>query len=164
MRIKIYYLVVCASLLANVAEGAPPVERKEQEWSVKRVYDPIAGMTRCVMETRPRAVHDGYRNSVVFLRVDRERMLVVAQSQMDISKGDVGVSVDQMELIKPDSVYLDESLLYDKSIGEIINQFKPGLEAQVYLRFWPTWPSKGLKTVSFSLLGFTRQYARLPDC
>lgn len=158
-------LLVCIPLCAITTVRAAPLDsEKEREWSVKRVYDPVVGSTRCVMETRPRAIHDGYQNTVVFLRVDRERMLVITQSQVDISQGDVGVSVDQADIIGPDSVYLDQSLLFEKSIANIVGQFKPGLEAEVYLRFWPTWPSKGLKTVSFSLIGFTRNYARLPDC
>jgi hypothetical protein len=48
--------------------------------------------------------------------------------------------------------------------GTLVDQFKRGLRARVQLRFWPTWPTTGVHSATFSLIGFTRAYAGLDEC
>jgi hypothetical protein len=48
--------------------------------------------------------------------------------------------------------------------GMTMEQFKRGVKARVVLRFWPTWPATGTHAAVFSLIGFTREYARMEEC
>jgi len=132
-------------------------------WTTKRIFDVFRNESRCVVETPATTMDDGRSPTKVFLRVDGRSLTVMTQSNVDIG-ADVGVRVDDNKLIRPDKIFLDQNLLFETSSAQIIEQFKAGLVAEAHLRFWPTWPDKGLKTVRFSLIGFTRAYARLPGC
>lgn len=150
-------LIISVSLpLASMAAGA--------NWVAKRIYDPFRNETRCVAESPPQRIHDGYQDTEVTLRVDQRSLLVITKSNIDTNHPDVGIRVDEQALLKPDRVYLDQMALYEKQIDEIVRQFKDGLRADVHLRFWPTWAPKGLKTATFSLIGFRKAFAKLPDC
>jgi hypothetical protein len=133
-------------------------------WTAKRIVDPFRNETRCVLETPKVSLDDGYQETKVHLRIDGRSLYVITESSVDLREPDVGLQIDKGKLIKPDGAYLDQQLLYETQIGTVIDQFKNGLAVDVKLRFWPSWPSKGLKTVNFSLIGFTRTFARLPGC
>lgn len=164
--------MLCVVLCDSSVWAAPPKGAAETvttaadtgNWTAKRIYDVFRNESRCVLETPPAIMDDGRSHTRVFLRVDGRSLTVMTQSNVDIGRADVGVQVDDKKLIKPDQVFLDQSLLFETQSAQIIEQFKAGLAAEARLRFWPTWPDKGLKTVRFSLIGFTRAYARLPGC
>jgi hypothetical protein len=117
-----------------------------------------------VVESPVQTIDDGYQDTEVFLRLDSTTLVVITRSNVDADDPDVGVRVDKHELIKPDSVYLEQKLVFAKDISNIIEQFKEGRRATLTLEFWPTYPDTGTKTATFSLIGFTKAYAKLPDC
>ena len=145
-------------------EAAKPPAEETANWTAKRIYDAFHNESRCVIETPPVNLDDGRSETTVFLRVDRSSLTIVTESNVDIGHADVGIKVDGKEPIKPDQVFLDQNLLFEKQSAQIIEQFKAGLTVEARLRFWPTWPSTGLKTVRFSLIGFTSAFGRLPGC
>ncbi len=150
--------VVLASVLALASEVAIA------DWAAKRAFDPIKNESRCVAESTRQTLYDGYNDTEVWLQVDRQSLMVRTRSNIDDSKKDIGVAVDKQEFIPMDKIYLDQSVVFDKDIGTIVQQFRRGLKAIFTLRFWPTHPDTGAKTIGFSLIGFTKAYAEFEGC
>lgn len=150
-------LVVPALLFPRVAAADP-------KWSAKPVFDPIKDQTRCMLESVKKVLNDGYQDTEMVLRVDERALLVVTKSNIDAGKGDIGFQVDDREFIAMDRVYLEQNIVFEKDIAKIIEQFKKGVKAKFTLRFWPTYPDTGSKTLTFSLIGFTKAYGDLADC
>jgi hypothetical protein len=157
--------VVTVGLLGAVASRAaddPPAVT--ENWTAKRISDPFRNETRCVVESRRQVVDDGRQQTTIYLRVDERFVLVLTESSVDVKHPDVGIRIDDGALFKPDKAYLEQNVLFESAAPAIIAKFKVGLKVDVALRYWPTWPSKGLRTATFSLIGFTRAFARLPGC
>lgn len=153
---KAKLILVAVTILASQVASA--------NWTAKVAYDPVKDESHCVVESPVQTIDDGYQHTEVFLRLDSTTLMVMTRSNVDTDDPDVGVRVDKHELIKPDSVYLEQNVVFAKDISKIIEQFKQGRRATFTLKFWPTYPDTGAKTVTFSLIGFTRAYANLPDC
>ncbi len=134
------------------------------DWEAKHTIDPLTSQSRCVVESIRQKLHDGYGDTEVLLQVDRQSLLVKTRSNIDASKGDIGLVVDKQEFIAMDSVDFDQNVRFEKKIATIVRQFKKGLKAQLTLRFWPTYPDTGAKTISFSLIGFTKAYEEFGSC
>ena len=153
---KAMLIFVAVAVLASQAASA--------DWTAKVAYDPFKDESRCVVESPAQAIDDGYQDTDVFLRLDSTNLMVMTSSNVDIASPDVGVRVDKYELIKPDSVYLEQNVVFKRDIAKIIERFKEGRRATFTLKFWPTYPDTGVKTATFSLIGFTKAYDTLPDC
>jgi hypothetical protein len=155
--ITLALLVVPPLLVARAAAA-------DAKWTAKPVFDPIKDQTRCMLESVKKVLNDGYQDTEIVLRVDERALLVVTKSNIDAGKSDIGLQVDDHEYIPVDKVYLEQNLVFEKDIANIIEQFKKGLKAKFTLRFWPTYPDTGPKTLTFSLIGFTKAYGDLADC
>ena len=134
------------------------------DWTPKFILDPVKDETRCMLESEKKVINDGYQDTEIVLRIDDQVLLVATKSNIDTSKGDVGLKVDKHEFIKMDRLKLEQTVVFDKQIAEIVEQFKKGLRVTLTLRFWPTYPSTGAKTVTFSLIGFTKAHSELGSC
>jgi hypothetical protein len=157
MRITIHIgLLAFAALLVSGAASA--------DWAPKFILDPVKDETRCMLESDKKIINDGYQDTEIVLRIDDQVLLVATKSNIDVSKGDVGLVVDKHEFIKMDRLKLEQTVVFDKQIAEIVEQFKKGLRVTLTLRFWPTYPSTGAKTVTFSLIGFTKAHGELGSC
>jgi hypothetical protein len=157
MRITIHIgLPAVAALLLCSAANA--------DWSAKYILDPVKDETRCMLESDRKVINDGYQDTQIMLRIDDQVLLVATKSNIDASKGDVGLAVDKHEFIKMDRLKLEQTVVFDKQIAEIVEQFKKGLRVTLTLRFWPTYPDTGAKTVTFSLIGFTKAHGELGAC
>lgn len=154
MKAKLILLAV--TVLASQVASA--------DWTAKVAYDPVKDESHCVVESPVQTIDDGYQDTEVFVRLDSTTLMVMTRSNIDADDPDAGVRVDKHELIKPDSVYLEQHVVFEKSISKIIARFKEGRRATFTLKFWPTYPDTGAKTARFSLIGFTKAYAKLPDC
>jgi hypothetical protein len=134
------------------------------DWTPKFILDPVKDETRCMLESDKKVINDGYQDTEIVLRIDDQVLLVATKSNIDTSKGDVGLKVDKHEFIKMDKLKLEQTVVFDKQIAKIVEQFKKGLRVALTLRFWPTYPSTGAKTVTFSLIGFTKAHGELGSC
>lgn len=134
------------------------------DWTGKHILDPVKDETRCMLESDKKVINDGYQDTEIVLRIDDQVLLVATKSNIDASKGDVGLAVDKHEFIKMDRLKLEQTMVFDRQIAEIVEQFKKGLRVTLTLRFWPTYPSTGAKTVTFSLIGFTKAHEELATC
>ena len=146
---------VTALLLSGVASA---------DWTAKHILDPVKDEARCMLESDKKVINDGYQDTQIILRIDDQVLLVATKSNIDASKGDVGLTVDKHEFIKMDRLKLEQTVVFDKQIAEIVEQFKKGLRVTLTLRFWPTYPDTGAKTVTFSLIGFTKAHGELGAC
>lgn len=154
MKVKLIFLAL--TVLASQIASA--------DWTAKVAYDAVKDESHCVVESPAQTIDDGYQDTEVFLRLDSATLMVMTRSNVDADDPDVGVRVDKHELIKPDGVYLEQNVVFEKDISKIIEQFKQGRRATFALKFWPTYPNTGTKTATFSLIGFTKAYANLPNC
>ena len=154
MKAKLILLAV--TVLASQVASA--------DWTAKVAYDPVKDESHCVVESPVQTIDDGYQDTEVFVRLDSTTLMVMTRSNVDADDPDAGIRVDKHELIKPDSIYLEQNVVFEKDISNIIEQFKEGHRATFTLKFWPTYPDTGAKTATFSLIGFTKAYAKLPDC
>ena len=153
---KAMLIFVAVAVLASQVASA--------DWTAKVAYDPFKDESHCVVESSAQAIDDGYQDTDVFLRLDSTNLMVMTRSNVDVAGSDVGVRVDKYELIKPDSIYMEQNVVFKKDISRIIEQFKEGRRATFTLKFWPTYPDTGVKMATFSLIGFTKAYDNLPDC
>lgn len=150
-------LVVPIVLFARV--GAADVN-----WTAKPVFDPIKDQTLCMLESVKKVLNDGYQDTEIVLRVGEHGLRIVTKSNIDAGKGDIGFQVDEHEFLPMDRVYLEQTIVFEKDTARIIEQFKKGVRAKFTLRFWPTYPDTGSKTLTFSLIGFTKAYGDLANC
>jgi hypothetical protein len=145
-------ILVSVTVIATPAAGAA-------EWAVR----PGPG-SACVLESSPESLSDGYQTTQARIRVDSKIVSLTSPSVLDAAFNDIGVFVDRQEMIPADRLADPRTAVFESRYGTLVDQFKRGLNARVQLRFWPTWPTTGVHSASFSLIGFTRAYARLDEC
>lgn len=109
-------------------------------------------------------VFDGYQHTAVYIVVDGASVAVKSASVLDPGFSDIGMQVDKKAFVVVDKITQDKTALFDSNYGVIIEQFKPGLEVTVQLRFWPTWPATGTHSARFSLIGFTKAFTEMSKC
>jgi hypothetical protein len=149
---------VISVVLVSILFAAEPASLAA-EWAVK----PVAG-SGCVLESSPESLPDGYQTTTARLRVDARTVSVSSPSAFDPGLSDIGVAVDEQEIVPMDRLADPRTVVFESRYGALVEQFKRGLRARVQLRFWPTWPATGTHSATFSLIGFTRAYAQLGEC
>ncbi len=131
-------------------------------WTLKHVPDPQGGNSRCMLESPRQVIDDGYTKTSVRVRVDARQVQVDTESDIDLSFGDVGLRVDDGDRLRPDMVHAQQDLVVLKGAVQFNESLRRGRTLYVDLRFWPTWPSRGRRTVKFELDGLKPVLARLP--
>jgi hypothetical protein len=131
-------------------------------WAVRRVPDPQGGPSRCMLESSRQVIDDGYTKTTVRVRVDARLVQVDTESDIDLSFGDAGLRVDDGNLLRPDTVHAQQDLVFLKGAVRFNKLLRQGRVLYVDLRFWPTWPSQGRRTVRYDLDGVAPAFARLP--
>jgi hypothetical protein len=145
-------ILVSVTVVATAAAAAA-------EWAVK----PGPGAA-CVLESSAESMSDGYQTIQARIRVDSKIVSVISPSVLDPGFNDIGVFVDQQEMIPAERFADSRTAVFESRYGTLVDRFKRGLRARIQLRFWPTWPTTGVHSATFSLIGFTRAYDRLDEC
>ena len=148
-RRKAARLLLGLALLASQAEAA---------WTVAMQRDPLTRQTRCLLSSTPQITSDGYDTTPVTLVFNGNSLLVITESEIDLSFGDLRLAVDENSPLRTEKLDRNMTLVFDREVPELIRQFREGGEATVYLRFWPTWPVTELFPVKFSLIGFSKAH------
>lgn len=117
----------------------------------------------CTLITPKKIMDDGQGETEVWLELNKSHLLIKTKSDIDAEYKDIGIQIDDKVVIPFDSVENTTNALFTQSLDKVIEQFIAGKMANVQLRFWPTWPTTGIKSQSFSLIGFTRAYESLTD-
>jgi hypothetical protein len=149
-----------AVILALLVVGGPAAG----EWSVTRVPRTDGPGLRCVVESEKQALADGYQTTTAYVTVDTRSVAVTSQSNLDGSGGDIGLVVDQQELVPVDRLSGRKTAVFDSKHARLVELFKAGSRLRAQLRFWPEWPATGTHSATFSLIGFTKAYGELAGC
>jgi hypothetical protein len=119
---------------------------------------------------------DGYQDTQVTVTISLQTVTVKAKAPLDNGFNDIGLQIDKNDVIKMDKVVEERSALFAASYSTILEQIakgpalvkkgrKPTISTlKLYMRFWPTWPTKGLQTLDVSLEGFSKAYTELKTC
>lgn len=133
----------------------------EAEWNAVIRSDPVNRQSRCLLVSDPVTTDDGYGVTPVFLALDGAALRVVTESELDASFADLRLEVDMEPAIHSNLIVHQKMILvFDQEAPRLIEQFRAGKQATVYLRFWPTWPATQSFPVRFSLVGFSRAHDR----
>ena len=145
-------------------------------WTVKRLYNQMGNLDRCVLESNAASVRDGYQETQASMIISVDAIMVKTKAPLDDSFGDIGLQVEKNDFIKMDKIVEERSALFASSYTKILAQLKkepapvkkgqkpPIPTVKVQLRFWPTWPATGTHAVEFSLEGFSKAYAEMGAC
>jgi hypothetical protein len=134
------------------------------DWTVKTVARADGPGVGCMLESSRQSLPDGYQKTTAYISVTPRSVTVISVSVLDGGFKDIGLVVDQRELIPMDRLEGDKTAIFDSQYDRVVEQFKVGLQARVQLRFWPTWPATGAHSTTFSLIGFTKAYDQLSGC
>jgi hypothetical protein len=156
VRLKAVGLQIFSTVIM-FAGGVSAVGGAEQHW---RVSD----SSPCFLFTPVKSIDDGQGETPVALRLDAKRLYVTTSSNIDAEFGDLGISVDGKDMVMIDSVVRGTNVVFEAGVPILVEQFIAGRNATLQLRFWPTWPSTGPKTVDFSLIGFTKAHNQMQEC
>lgn len=133
-------------------------------WTVELAKDPLTSQEHCLLRSETQKVKDGCGETPVTLVFNGEVLSVVTGSEIDPSFSDLGLLIDNNLPAKTSKVARKNIAVFENEIPALIEQFKAGYWATVYLRFWPTWPATQLIPVKFDLRGFTKAYRNFESC
>lgn len=136
--------------LALTASQAAPF------WTLALQPDPITHQTRCLLSSTTQIISDGYDTTPVTLVYNGTLLLAITESEIDLSFNDLKLEIDGNSPLRTDKIDRNMIVIFDQNVPELIEQFRKGHKATVYLRFWPTWPVTQLFPVTFSLVGFSK--------
>ena len=119
----------------------------------------------CALVSPVVTIDDGQGNANIQLKLNRKQLLVTTDSNIDNTMKDLGLQVDDKSFMYITEVVGTTHVSFGQDrIDAIIGQFVPGRQVTIHLRFWPTWPTTGIKTAEFSLIGFTKALKLLSQC
>jgi hypothetical protein len=130
-------------------------------WSVRAVPDPEGGRSRCMLESARQVVDDGYTTTPVWVRIDARILQVATESDIDLNFHDVGLRVDDGARLPADAAQARQSVVFRHHVPQYLEALRHGQRLYVDLRFWPTWPTRGRRTVTLELDGFAEAFERL---
>lgn len=157
-----WILLAIAILGSHVAQAASP--GVAGNWTFQRDLDRLTGRDRCLLQSRVETIHDGHDDVSIQLVLTADALLVVTESNIDLTYPGIGLQVDQLAPIPIDRLFKKTMVVFDRDIATLIEEFIKGYRATVSLGFWPTWPKGETQSATFSLLGFTQAYHAFRAC
>ena len=151
--LRLYICTTVVLYMSMITSGAAA----QENW---RVSD----TSPCFLFTPVNSIDDGQGETPVAMRLDSKSLHVTTSSNIDAEFGDLGISVDGKAMVSADSVVRETNVIFESGVQTLVEQFIAGRNATLQLRFWPTWPTTGPKTVDFSLIGFTKAYKQMAEC
>lgn len=112
----------------------------------------------CALATPKISLDDGQGQTTIWLELNPETLTIKTKSAIDTEFKDIGLKVDDKAFRAWDELSGHNDVVFKKDVDGIVKEFIHGQKVQLSLRFWPTWPTTGVKTAEFSLLGFTKAY------
>jgi hypothetical protein len=162
IRRRGWILLVIAILGGHAAQAASPGEAAN--WTVQRGLDRLTGRDRCLLQSKVETIHDGHDDVPIQLVLTGDAMLVVTESNIDLTYPGIGLRVDRLDPIPIDRLFKDTMVVFDHETSTLIEAFIKGYQATISLGFWPTWPRGETQSTRFSLLGFTNAYHAFRAC
>lgn len=153
--VKVLGFVICFPYANSLAQ---------ENWNRVAPTSAAAGVNGCALESRQQSFYDGYQDTVVFVRIDKQALRLVTDANVDYEQSGAELRVDQRDPIPATGIEHEGTLLFEHRLDDIVEQFIAGNRVYLQLRLWPTWPDKGVHQIEFSLLGFARAWAALAAC
>ena len=127
--------------------------------------DSVGLSGKCALVSPELKVDDGQGETRMRLKLNRDQLLVTTKSNIDSTMNDIGLKVDDKDFIFVSQVSETTHVVFSNDrIETIIKQFIAGRQVTIHLRFWPTWPTTGVKKAEFSLIGFTKALKAFAQC
>lgn len=147
------WAILCGLALAPALANAA--------WTAVVRPDPVTRQSRCLLISETQTTPDGYDATPVFLTLDGASLRVITESELDASFADLQLVVDKDPPLRSNMITHHKMVLvFDQELPKLIEQFRAGKQATVYLRFWPTWPATQSFPISFTLAGFSKAHDR----
>ena len=118
----------------------------------------------CTLQYSTLSMEDGQGNTPVNLEILIDQITFMTKSNIDIEYQDAGLRVDENNRIPIESLYDENSISYKSSYASVIDEMKVGVQADLALGFWPTWPISQTYSVLFELQNFPEAYDDLVKC
>ncbi len=163
MKKTLAYFLVALALVGGYGAHAAS-DTSPANWMVRRGIDKITQQERCLLESKKETIHDGHDDVPIYLVLTGDALLVVTESNVDLSYPGIGLKVDKHEPIQIERSFKATMVVFDSDIAMIIERFMKGHWATVSLGFWPTWPQTETFSTKFTLIGFTRAYEDFLAC
>jgi hypothetical protein len=118
----------------------------------------------CRLESAVATISDGYIETPVRLELRDDAFFVVTESNLDLGDPGLGLRIDRDPVVPVAEPVGKTGARLAGDPDELVPRMIRGQQAELLLKFWPTWPETGVKTAPFSLIGFTKVYRQLEDC
>ncbi len=135
-----------------------------ENWNVVLAEDPLTDTMACLMESSVQTMQDGQANTPVKIIYNGNAFIVTTKSNVDLTYESIGLVVDEKHSFAIDRLLKKTNVIFDARSDEIRQAFIHGLQAEVALGFWPSWPKTQSFTAGFDLIGFTRSYEKFERC
>lgn len=136
-------------------------------WRAEVGRDPLSGAQRCLLRGDAVLMPDGYTDVHIEPVISGNALVLVTDSEIDASFGDLALTVDrrppQPPPLAPSRIEGHSKVVFEP-IGPLLDDFRAGAQLSVALRFWPGWPATGIVQAVFSLRGFTRAAEDFERC
>ena len=133
-------------------------------WRAVVGHDPLQDKIACLVESAEIRIHDGQTETPVRFLYNGTAFLVTTESNIDLSYPNVGLQVDTHAPFAVERIHEDTNVIFASDAAQITAQFTRGLQAQLALGFWPTWPRGDTVVADFSLIGFTKALGEYRQC
>ena len=158
------FIVIISIILSGLFTNSTLAVEEAENWQRPTVAETESKtLDPCLLLSPKIVIDDGQGETRIWLEMTNKMLVLKTKSDIDTAFNDIGLQIDDKDFIPLDRINNDVDILFEKSIAEIIQQFIHGQNVKLQLRFWPTWPSKGIQTAEFSLLGFTKAYKSLSE-
>ncbi len=156
LKLRTNFTVILGIMLSHTAFA--------ENWHVETAANPLTHEKTCLLMSNVQKTSDGYGETPVTLLFDGHLLLVRTESGLDKSFKDLRLAVDEKSEFKSERIERDKLLIFDQTAPDLVQAFRKGYKATVFLRFWPTYPATRSYPVSFDLTGFSKAQDSLPDC
>lgn len=130
-------------------------------WELKPGKSPVGGT--CTLESAF-SMPDGYQTAKMVVGINEQGLYLRSEAPFDASFHDLTLAVDNNASESISKLQGPKLALLNGGGPERMQAFIKGLTLRLGLRFWPTWPAKGVQHATVSLIGFHLASQGLANC
>jgi len=160
--LKYLFFTLCISLNLLIPNLACASDTPN--WKVVYADDPTTRKKTCLMMSASKRIEDGQSTTPVHLIYNGHIFFAKTKSNIDLSYPGLGLKVDNHSQHKISALYKETSAVFTLNTIKIRDQFISGLDAELTLGFWPSWPKTRSFTSHFNLHEFSDTYKRFLKC
>ncbi len=133
-------------------------------WKVIFSEGPASRKKTCLMTSKTLTMQDGQTGTPVYLIYNGNIFFAKTHSNIDISYSGTGLKIDGHTQHPISVLYRKTNAAFTSHPLKIRNEFITGLDAELTLGFWPSWPKTSSFSVHFDLREFSNTYKRFLNC